>query len=135
MFKNFKYSYLKIKKNLYSKYGRIKVDIGKVNIEKLIKKKKSNYLSKYKDCLIYDSYVEYIVEKYCLRESLDKIGELAKYYKNYLSFFCRPFCTDFHFNNILENYYDNKAENFYNENFGKEETKENHINKKIIIIV
>ena len=115
---------------LYLKYGKNSIDIEKKYIEKLIKKKKSNYLSKYKDCLIYDSYVEYIVEKYCLRESLDKIGELAKYYKNYLSFFCRPFCTDFHFNNILENYYDNKAENFYNENFGKEETKENHINKK-----
>ena len=40
MFKNFKYSYLKIKKILYSKYGKIKVNIGKENIEKLIKKKK-----------------------------------------------------------------------------------------------
>ena len=72
---------------LYLKYGKNSIDIEKKYIEKLIKKKKSNYLSKYKDCLIYDSYGEYIVEKYCLRESLDKIGELAKYYKNYLSFF------------------------------------------------
>ena len=73
MFKNFKYSYLKIKKNLYSKYGRIKVDIGKVNIEKLIKKKKSNYLAKYNDCLINDSIDEFLKNEYHLQECLEKL--------------------------------------------------------------
>ena len=134
MFKNFKYSYLKIKKNLYSKYGRIKVDIGKVNIEKLIKKKKSNYLAKYNDCLINDSIDEFLKNEYHLQECLEKLGDLANYYKNYLDYFCRPFFTNFHFNRIIENYYDSKAELFYNENYGNDEKENKRKNNNYILI-
>ena len=134
MFKNFKYSYLKIKKILYSKYGQIKVNIGKENIEKLIKKKKSNYLAKYNECIINDCNDEFLKNEYHLQECLEKLGDLAEYYKNYLEFFCRPFFTNFHFNHIIENYYDVKAQLFYNENYGNEGKENKRKNNNNILI-
>ena len=91
----------------------------KKSINILIKKRKSHYLSKYNDYLIYDYIIEFFRKKYQLKDSLDKLSKLAKYYKSYLSFFCRPFCTNFYYNRLLDNYFDNKAENFYKETFGK----------------
>ncbi len=134
MFKNIIYSYLKIKKNLYSKYGMFKLDIGKVNIEKLIKKKKSNYFAKYNDCLFNDCNDEFFKNEYHLQECLEKISDLANYYKNYLDYFCRPFLTNFHFNQIIENYYDTKAELFYNENYVNDENEKKRKNNNNILI-
>ena len=119
MFKEFKFNYPLTKDILYSKYGNIKEEMEKKSINILIKKRKSHYLSKYKDYLIYDYLFDFIQIKYPLKDSLDKISILAKYYKNYLSFFCRPFFTNFYYNKLLDNYFDNKAENFYKETFGK----------------
>ena len=136
MFKEFKFNYPLTKDILYSKYGNIKEEMEKKSINILIKKRKSHYLSKYKDYLIYDYLFDFIQIKYPLKDSLDKISILAKYYKNYLSFFCRPFFTNFYYNKLLDNYFDNKAENFYKETFGKNskdyKKKKNYLNNIII---
>ena len=97
MFKEFKYKNKIIKEILYKKYGNIEKKLESKSINKLIKKRKSQYLAKYKDYMIYDSLEEFLNKKYLLKDSLDKLSKLAKYYKSYLSFFCRPFCTNFYY--------------------------------------
>ena len=134
MFKEFKYKNKIIKEILYKKYGNIEKKLENKSINKLIKKRKSQYLAKYKDYMIYDSPEEFLNKKYLLKDSLDKLSKLAKYYKSYLSFFCRPFCTNFYYNKILDNYFDNKAENFYKETFGKN-TKDMKKKKTIYNII
>ena len=84
MFKEFKFNFPLTKDILYSKYGNIKEEMEKKSINILIKKRKSHYLSKYKDYLIYDYLFDFIQIKYPLKDSLDKISILAKYY-NFLS--------------------------------------------------
>ena len=135
MIQKFKY-YKKIKDKLFFNYGKVKFDVKKNNINKLLNKKKSHYLSIYKDYLLYDCQDEFIKKNYHLRESLDKLVDLAKYYKNYLSFFCRPFCLNTYCNKIIEDYYDKKAEFFYNENFGnvKKKKQKNKKNNNNILI-
>jgi len=131
MFKEFKSNYIIINEILYSKYGNIELEIEKKSINILINKRKSHYLAKYNDYLIYDYMKDFFRKKYQLKDSLDKLSKLAKYYKSYLSFFCRPFCTNFYYNRLLDNYFDNKAENFYKETFGK--TSKDFKKKKSII--
>ena len=54
MFKEFKFNFPLTKDILYSKYGNIKEEMEKKSINILIKKRKSHYLSKYNEYLIYN---------------------------------------------------------------------------------
>ena len=116
-----------IQEILYSKYNDSKEEFDKQFIYCLQNSKKCHFSAKFKDYLIYDYIDEFFKNKYTLNESLNKLPKIALYYKSYLSFFCRPFFKNFYLNNLIQNYYDTKAEIFYKETY---ENKNNQILKR-----
>ena len=58
-------------------------------------------------------------------ESIERILIYAKYYKNYLQFFCKPTFTDFAINEIINDYGEKKAELYYKNNYQGGKSKEN----------
>jgi hypothetical protein len=116
-----------IQEILYSKYNDSKEEFDKQFIYCLQNSKKCHFSAKFKDYLIYDYIDEFFKNKYTLNESLNKLPKIALYYKSYLSFFCRPFFKNFYLNNLIQNYYDTKAEIFYKETY---ENKSNQILKR-----
>ena len=116
-----------IQEILYSKYNDCKEEFDKQFIYCLQHSKKCHFSAKFKDYLIYDYIDEFFKNKYTLNESLNKLPKIALYYKSYLSFFCRPFFKNFYLNNLIQNYYDTKAEIFYKETY---ENKSNQILKR-----
>ena len=61
---------------------------------------------------------------YSFAKSKNLITKINKYNQNYFRFFSKPIFTDFYYNKFLGDYYDNKAELFYiNDYSGKKNTK------------
>ena len=104
-------------------------------INNLINCKSCHFLAIFKDYLITDYVEEFLRRIYFLNESIQRLPKLHNYYKNYLQFFCRPTFIDSFSNDIIKNYGDLNAENFYKNNLEKKrpphETKR-ILDKKII---
>lgn len=97
-------------------------DIEKNNIiiiNNLIKCKSSHFLAVFKDYLIIDYVEEFLRRIYFLNESIQRIPKLHNYYKNYLTFFCKPTFIDQFSNEKIKNYGDLNAEYFYKNNICK----------------
>ena len=101
-----------INQNLINKYGNSNEECNKQFIYSLLNNKKCHYTSIFKDYLIYDYIDEFLKKGYSIQESKLKLPKISIYYFHYLSFFCRPFFRNFYYNNIIQNYFDNKAEIF-----------------------
>ncbi len=129
MFKEKIKSPLLIKQILFSKYGDSKTELNKQYIYSLLKNKKCHFSSLFKDYLIYDYIDEFLRKIYFIDELKAKLPQISLYYYHYLSFFCRPFFKNFYYNNIIQNYFDNKAEIFYKETY-ENKNNNNFIKKK-----
>ena len=116
-----------INQNLINKYGNSNEECNKQFIYSLLNNKKCHYTSIFKDYLIYDYIDEFLKKGYSIQESKLKLPKISIYYFHYLSFFCRPFFRNFYYNNIIQNYFDNKAEIFYKETY---EIKNNSFKKR-----
>ena len=89
-------------KNIYSKIlsknlQKHNSDIEKNNIiivNNLIKCKSSHFLAVFKDYLIIDYVEEFLRRIYFLNESIQRMPKLYNYYRNYLTFFCKPTFID-----------------------------------------
>ena len=99
-------------------------------INNLIKCKPSHFLAVFKDYLITDYIEEFLRRIYFLNESIERIPKLYNYYKNYLTFFCKPTFIDSFSNDIIKNYGDLNAEFFYKNNLEK---KRSHYEDKRIL--
>ncbi len=115
-----------IKKNNY--------DIMKIN--DLIDSKLTHFIATFKDYLINDYIDEFLNRFYKRNESKSCLSNFANYYINYFQFFSKPTFSNFFANKIITYYNQEKAEIFYNKNYGnieKEKKKEN--NKEITKII
>jgi hypothetical protein len=72
---------------------------------------------------------EFLRRFYKTKESEERISTLYLYYKQYLSFFCKPIFTNFKYNDILLNGEEKKAKLFYNNYYYKKNKEREDINK------
>ena len=102
---------------LFSKYGNIREDYYLLLINQLIFDSSSHFNIQFKEYQFTNNYEEFLKRFYAKNESTNRIPKLNDYYKNYYKFFCRPTFNDFDLADIMHNYGDEKAENFYKNNF------------------
>ena len=109
---------------LFLKYGLVTEDFFISYINQLLFNDISHYSILYKEHIYSLGLVEYIKKFYKYIDSQKLIIKISKHNKNYYKFFSKPIFTDFYFNKFLGNYYDDKAEIFYFNDFsGKKNTK------------
>lgn len=109
---------LSIRRTLQKKYN---VNVKKYNdfvTSDLIYNKNCHLVSVMKDFMILDYVDEFLKRTYKIYESKERVPKIANYYKNYLKFFCNPVFVEFKLNDIIQGYGDQKAEMYYNKNYG-----------------
>jgi len=66
--------------------------------------------------MIFDSIEEFLKRRYTTTEALERLPRIAKYFKNYSEYFCKPLFRDFRTNEIVSLHWESKAELFYQKN-------------------
>ena len=89
-------------------------------LEYLLHNENCHIVSVFKDYMISDYIEEFLRRIYKLNESKIRIPKFSDYYKNYFLFFCKPTFNNFSFNEIMQNYGENKAELYYKKNYGNQ---------------
>ena len=116
----FKKIYIKSKKYLNNNYGpknnNLKYSYLGLIMEILIFNKYTHLVSVFKDYMIANYLDEFLKRYYKKKESLKKISNFSKFYKNYLKFFCSPTLRDLFSNELIHERFENKAQFFYNKN-------------------
>ena len=111
---------------LFSKYGNIEEDLNAYYINQIVYNKKTHYESVFKESQYNDYIDEFLRRFYTYKEGAPRIPKLSNYYKNYHLFFCRPIFRDWKVNLIMSKYGDCKAEEFYNNNYGKDTNEDDY---------
>ena len=97
----------------------------------LVKRKKSHYLADFNERMISENQLrDFLKRYYTYEETKERIPKYVSYYKNYLTFFCRPFFVSYIINKKMVRHMEKVAQVFYNENYGDEEKDENEKSKK-----
>ena len=78
--------------------------------------------------MIATSSDEYLRRFYKISEITERIPKIAKYYRNYLLFFCKPIFSNLFINKLIHVYGELKGELYYNQNYGNK-NKENDKDK------
>ena len=104
---------------LYSKYGDIDEDFFILNTNQIIYNRLSHLNILYKEITYNNIDEEYLKRLYYYIESEERIPKLSEYYKNYHTYFCKPQLISYFFANLFHNYYNNKAEIFYKNNYSQ----------------
>ena len=102
---------------LFTKYGDIEEDFNNLIVNQLLYNKLSHLNSLFKENFFINNRREFFKRIYKKKESKDRIPKLFDYYRNYYDYFCKPFFLNFFSANLLHNYYNNKAEIFYKNNY------------------
>ena len=92
-------------------------------IEYIIYKLNCKLVAEFKDHMIYDSNEEFLKRNYSTLETKERLPRIAKYFKNYSEYFCKPFFRDFKTNDIVNDYWESKAELFYKKNLDGDKSK------------
>ena len=115
------------KKIIIEKYGDCNQNYNKHKIFDILFSRNIKFVTKYKEVLIYNCWEEFNKRYYQINESYNKLVKILKYYLNYLTFFCRPIFVEFYYINILQSYYDIKADIFYRKNYLKKGEEEEYL--------
>ena len=115
------------KKIIKEKYGDCNQNYNKHKIFDILFSRNTKFTIKYKEVLIYNCWEEFNKSYYKIKESNNKLVKILNYYLNYLTFFCRPTFIEFYYNNVLQNYYDIKADIFYRKNYLKKGEEEEYL--------
>ena len=115
-------NYLLIQNNL-EKYNSSPKKVEKIRINKLINSIHCHLLVKFKESVIISLKRELLKRYYKKDESIERILIYAKYYKNYLQFFCKPTFSDYHINKIIHEYEEYLARIYYKTHCKKNKKK------------
>ena len=115
---------------LYTKYGDIDEDYNILITNQILYNKFTHINSIYKENIFQNNIKEFLRRFYKKKETKERIPKLYDYYKNYYNYFCRPFLLNGLLENLLHNYYNNKAEIFYKNNYSCSAEKKDDQNKK-----
>ena len=93
-------------------------------INDLIESKENHFIAIFKDYLISDYKEEFLRRFFTIDEIKEVLPKFYQYYKNYLIFFCKGTFADFSLNGLIQEYGEEQAEFYYNQNYGhKDKTK------------
>ena len=113
-----------LEKKIFSKFNRkykIKYNPKRIYNElimyTLLFNKNTHLVSVFKDYMIFDYVDEFFKRFYTSIETSERLPKFAMFYKNYLTFFCQPCFSNFHYNALIQKNREKKAEIFYNKNF------------------
>ena len=108
-----------IMRNLQKKYkfSSKEESYNNLIVNALIFNKNSHLVSIFKDSMIWDYIDEFLKRYYKKAESFERVPRFASFYKNYLKFFCKPTFVNFTVNGVIQDYNEQKAELYYNQNF------------------
>ena len=126
---NKKISFSQIIKSNLQMYNITNEEIGIIKINDIIDTKNCHLVAIFKDYLISDYIDEFLRRFYKNKESKLRIPKFSDYYKNYLTFFCKPIFSDFFANKIIQSYGEAKAEIYYKKNYGNKNKESKHKHK------
>ena len=103
----------------------------KRNLDILIKRKKCHLLADFNERMLSMCHMrDYLKRYYTYKEIEERIPKYVSYYKNYLTFFCRPLFVSYVLNKKMVRHMEKVAQVFYNENYAEEEKEEKEKSKK-----
>ena len=103
-------------------------------LDALIYNKSCHLIATFNEFLIWDFSDEFLKREYKIAECVERLPKFADFYKNYLTFFCTPMFCDFHFNDLIQDQNELKAEVYYNQNFAHKRKKDDDNNNNFNII-
>ena len=104
---------------LISKYNCTKEKYNLYIITRILNNSNCRIVSVFKEDMMQDYIEEFLHRKYNQSECMERIPKFYKYYKNYLSFFCKPIFKNFKYNKIIQTNGEKKAELYYKKNYLK----------------
>ena len=96
---------------------------------KLIDDANCRLVSLFKESMLSDYIDEFLRRIYKPKECRERLPKFAKYYKNYLQFFCKPIFRDFRINKIIDRNGEKKAEVYYKNNYQGVKSQDDEENK------
>ena len=121
-------SLILIKKLLYKKYNTTKKQYDMILLENVIQSKYCHDIAVFKEKILYNYKEEFLKRYYLKKESKIRIPKFVSFYKNYLTFFCKPIFSELNLNDLIQIYSEKKAQLFYNENYKEEDNIKNDNN-------
>jgi hypothetical protein len=110
----------------------------KIQTDALVENRYCRIVALMRDNMISTSSDEYLRRYYKFAEITERIPKIAKYYRNYLLFFCKPIFSNLFINKLIHVYGELKGELYYNQNYGnknkeneKDERNKNNNNNNI----
>jgi len=97
----------------------------------LIKRKKCHYVADFNERILSMCQLrDFLKRYYTIEETKERIPKYVSYYKNYLTFFCRPIFVSYITNKKMVRRMEKVAQVFYNENYAEEEKDDKEKSKK-----
>ena len=97
----------------------------------LIKRKKCHYVADFNERILSMCQLrDFLKRYYTIEETKERIPKYVSYYKNYLTFFCRPIFVSYITNKKMVRHMEKVAQVFYNENYAEEEKDDKGKSKK-----
>ncbi len=90
----------------------------KIQTDALVENRYCRIVALMRDKMISSSSDEYLRRYYKFAEITERIPKIAKYYRNYLLFFCKPIFSNLFINKLIHVYGELKGELYYNHNYG-----------------
>lgn len=98
----------------------------KIQTDALVENRYCRIVAKLRDFIISTSLDEFLRRYYRFSEISERIPKIAKYYRNYLLFFCKPIFTNLFINKLIHVYGELKGELYYNANYGSKNNNKDH---------
>lgn len=106
-----------IQRSLYLKHNSTPIECDLIELENIIQSKYCRVLAVFKEKLMFNFGEEFLKRYYKKSESRPRILKCVDYYKNYLTFFCKPIFSELNLNDILQYHGEKKAKIYYSNNF------------------
>ena len=103
----------------------------KRTLNTLIKRKKCHYVADFNERILSMCQLrDFLKRYYTIEETKERIPKYVSYYKNYLTFFCRPIFVSYITNKKMVRHMEKVAQVFYNENYAEEDKDDKEKSKK-----
>ena len=117
---------------LYTKYGDIEEDLNILLIDQLVFNQPTHFNNIFKEYFFFNNNKELFKRFYNKNESCLRIPTLGDHYKNYYTYYCRPFFIDIYHSNLLKKHYNTKAEIFYKNKYSRSESTNKKVTNSLI---
>ena len=116
-----------IQKNLL-RYRTSQKRYQKIIINNLIASAKGHYFVQFREKILIEFKGEFLKRFYRIKESFERIPKFAKYYRNYLKFFCKSIFSNFYHNKLIHDFNERRARIYYRFQKQKKEKEQNKYN-------